>query len=66
MSHDGWAAASVEQLAVRKDLLSVLIGLSRGAECGQWVRLYKALGGGWPVDIAPQANLNMPASPEKE
>lgn len=37
-----------------------------GAEFGQRVQLYNALGGGWPVDNAPQANLNMPASPAKE
>ncbi len=71
MSHDERAAASMEQFrqsvagaarpAVRADRL-----VARGAEFGQRVQLYNALGGGWPVDNAPQANLNMPASPAKE
>ncbi len=66
--YEGGYTSYLEVLDSERALFSAQLDQSslRGAEFGQLVQLYKALGGGWPLDGAAQASLGAPASPDKE
>ena len=66
--YEGGYTSYLEVLDSERSLFSAQLEQStlRGTEFGQLVQLYKALGGGWPVDSAPQASASTPASPAKE
>lgn len=66
--YEGGYTSYLEVLDSERSLFSAQLEQStlRGTEFGQLVQLYKALGGGWPVDSAPQASVIQPASPAKE
>lgn len=66
--YEGGYTSYLEVLDSERSLFSAQLEQStlRGTEFGQLVQLYKALGGGWPLDNAPQASASQPAGPAKE
>ena len=70
--YEGGYTSYLEVLDSERALFSAQLDQSSliGAEFGQLIQLYKALGGGWPVgpeaEQAPQASLSQTATHDKE
>ena len=70
--YEGGYTSYLEVLDSERALFAAQLDQSTliGSEFGQLVQLYKALGGGWPVESeaaqAPQASLSQPATRNKE
>lgn len=66
--YEGGYTSYLEVLDSERALFSAQLDQSslRGAEFGQLIQLYKALGGGWPVGTGAQARLDTPAVSNKE
>jgi multidrug efflux system outer membrane protein len=66
--YEGGYTSYLEVLDSERALFAAQLDQSslRGAEFGQVVQLYKALGGGWPVERETQASTTVPAGQDKE
>lgn len=65
--YEGGYTSYLEVLDAERTLFSSQLDQSSllGAEYSQLIRLYKALGGGWPVDTGAQASLPSPARADR-